>query len=397
MVEKFFKLPACPFCWDQKHKCHRDPASLQCRDCKSYIRQGNLQDNTIHDADQFYEATAHAELYRGLSIDSLSTLDINIGNPDRNIFGLQITTSTGNNSNHYTHHIDAPFNVRNVMLVTWFDGIVRENSTLKIHGKGRYAQAVENAVLLGGYIYMLCSSSRITEDVQTTRDGAISPNEMVHYALYVHFQYFVLCRLLELMNQTLDIIRFEDPEKQHSAYTQAGYASALILRYEVDHFRRSLRNGPLSQRSQVPFAWKGPKGILVDWFTNIEAELHQRLRQGCGQQVDWSSALGAKKSARRKFDTFKLKLTLHQIKHTIPITPPSKPIYSTLGDGDVCWTSPPTSPSLPVLGLSNDSLVVEDKIRPHVSYFALHENSSTEAETSEKMNLDLFPDLALLR
>lgn len=130
---------------------------------------------------------------------------------------------------------------------------------------------------------------------------------------------------------------------------------------------------------------------MVKWFTDIEAKLQLRICQGCSQHVYWDTALSSKKRARRELTTFELKLTLRQIKYTVPKAPPPQAIYTTLGHGDVFLTLPPTSPTLKVLGLSSDALDVERKIPVHVSYPALLYESSTGADTSDE-DLDLFPD-----
>lgn len=123
--------------------------------------------------------------------------------------------------------------------------------------------------------------------------------------------------------------------------------------------------------------------------------MHQRLRQGCGRRLEWASVLGSKKNARRKLDTFHIKLTLHQIRYTVQIVPPVVPIYTEQGDGRSCLISAPPSPGVKVLGLSSDALEAEGEDPSHVSYHALLQNEGTEAETSD-WDLDLFPDLATI-
>ncbi|KAF8853413.1 hypothetical protein BDZ45DRAFT_748622 [Acephala macrosclerotiorum] len=406
MAEVLSRLHACPLCSDQRHRCIRDANNLQCRNCRPYIRQGMLQDGSIHNAELFYEAAAHAELFQTIlrdfvptsmhTLNSLPTLDIDIGSQERNALTLQITNSAGETSEAYAHDIDAPFNTLNTKLVLWLDGLVQQKFTLTLQGRGPYTVAIEDAILAGGYIHFLCSSSQDIEEIHTTRDNNPIPNQFTHYNLHIHFRFLVLSRLRELLERTLATIRFEDPENEFPEYTRASYAAAFVLRREVDYFMKNLRNGPLSLHARIPPAWKGPGGTLVEWFANIDAELQQRLRHGCGIQVNWDSALSALRNARRRFDTFQLKLTLHQIKYSMPTSQPTAPIYTPFGDGEVCLTSPPISPTIKVLWPSDDTLDEEDLIPAHVSYLALLDFESTGAETSV-MDLDLFPGLALIR
>ncbi|KUJ17190.1 uncharacterized protein LY89DRAFT_669600 [Mollisia scopiformis] len=396
MAEELRKLAACSTCWALKRGClDRDPITLQCQGCKSYIKDAKLQDGGTLLADTFFDAVAHSELYRQVSASSLPTLDISQGTRNQNIFGLQVASSAGNTSDPSGHVIDAHFNTRNRLLVEWLDEFVRRNCCLDIHGKGDHTQIVEDAVLIGGYITLLSSSIRVKEHVDTTRDGVIVENELEHYNLYLHLQHLLLSRLQMLIKEILNSLRFEDPHNEYPGYARTAHAAAVILWYDVDYFRRSLRHGPLLLQNSMPASWKGPGGTIVKWFENIGAELQSQLRRGCGQHVDWDSALTSKRSARRTHTTFKLKLTLHQIKHTIQYVPPIRTIFTPLGDGDVFLISPPRSPTLQVLGLRSHALDVEEEIPAHVSYLALLDQPSTEAETSD-MDLNLLPDLKTL-
>jgi hypothetical protein len=97
---------------------------------------------------------------------------------------------------------------------------------------------------------LLCSSNQISENVKTTRDGRVMP-EMDNCNLYAHFQYFVLSRLRILIHETLDIIRSEESALERPEQALGAYAAACILHFEVNHFWRNLRNGPLYQVSQA--------------------------------------------------------------------------------------------------------------------------------------------------
>ncbi|KAE8452692.1 hypothetical protein EG329_013951 [Mollisiaceae sp. DMI_Dod_QoI] len=387
------RLPACPICWHDKHPCLRDPITSQCRDCKTNTRKSLAEDDTLLNKDPFSEAvvqTVHTELQNQVRV--AYNPSCHIRNLEQNILGLQFQTSAGKISKHYSHEINGPFNLQYTNLVKWLDEIVGTHFKINLHGVGPCKEKVDKGILVGGYINLLCSCSQIVEVVQTTRDDIVIFNEMGNYNLHIQFQDLVLSRLRELMHEIFTTTIFKVGDQQSPEEARATYVAMCVLYWEVDYFRDDLRRGPLSRLGQVPLSWKGPDGALVKWFTFVGAETKQWLQQRCGHQVDWQEAVSEKRRARRKLDThqtFKLKLTLHQIEKKVLIEPTEISPYRPLGDGDVCLTSPPGSPLLTASGQSNDIHVTEDKIPCHVSYLALLEHSSTGAETSD-IDLDLL-------
>lgn len=129
--------------------------------------------------------------------------------------------------------------------------MVRECLTISLQDRDGYCHAVRKVTLAGGYAHLLCSTIQATEQVSTTRDGANVDNEHDQHNLLIHFRFIVLCRLSELIKESMDAIRFEDPDNELPAYTADAFASAVILRYEMSYFARSLRNGELSSIGHV--------------------------------------------------------------------------------------------------------------------------------------------------
>lgn len=118
--------------------------------------------------------------------------------------------------------------------------MVRECLTISLDDSDEFFQAVRRATLAGGYAHLLCSTTEAVEQVRTILDGIKVHNEFASYNLHRHFQYVVICRLNELLQESLTAVRFEDPEREFPAYTLDAFASAVILRDEVGYFKRSL-------------------------------------------------------------------------------------------------------------------------------------------------------------
>lgn len=131
--------------------------------------------------------------------------------------------------------------------------MVQECLTISLGDREGLCHAVRKATLAGGYAHLLCSTVQATELVQTTRDGFNVENEHHQYNLLVHFRFLVLCRLSELLKESMDAIRFEDSDNEFPVHTSDAFASAVVLWYEMGYFARSLRNGELSRVSHVSY------------------------------------------------------------------------------------------------------------------------------------------------
>lgn len=178
--------------------------------------------------------------------------------------GLQITTSAGKTSDPYKHEIDAPFNTKNPTLLLWLDRIARENFSLNIHGQGPHTEVIENTILIGSLMQFLCSASRVIEVVETTRDVTVVPNEMEQYNIHIHLQYFIFDRIRTLMEETLNTICFEDGNIEDPEKAPATHAAAVILRYEVDYFKRNLRNDSIFQDCLVcSFGLRSSSSVML--------------------------------------------------------------------------------------------------------------------------------------
>ena len=168
-----------------------------------------------------------------------------------NALSIQTTTSSGPKSKVYVFKIRSRFNTENAELIQELDTMVRECLTISLEDEVGYCHAVRKVVLAGGYAHLLCSTIRAKETVSTIRDGMDANNEHNQYNLLTQLRFVVLCRLSELLKGIMDAVRFEDTDNEFVVYTADAYASAVVLRYEMGYFARSLRNGELSSIGHV--------------------------------------------------------------------------------------------------------------------------------------------------
>ena len=122
---------------------------------------------------------------------------------------------------------------------------MREWFSAQLEAKVGPSQLISSAALAGGYACLLCSVTQVTEQVTTLQGGYEAQNEHNGYHLEAQFKYVLLCRLRELINEVLEAIRFEDPTNDYPYECSNAYAAAVILRYELDHFKSNIRNGSL--------------------------------------------------------------------------------------------------------------------------------------------------------
>jgi hypothetical protein len=169
-----------------------------------------------------------------------------LDNDGRNssVLVLSINTSTDSVATLRVH-IHGLFNTQNSALVEVLDRFIMQNFSAPLEAEGGELPLIPYATLIGGLLYFLCSSTGVTESVQTFRDGMGIENEYLGYNLLAHLRYFLLCRLHELVGNVLEAIRFEDPFGVHRSWCSHAYVAAVISHCEIVHFRRSLRNGYL--------------------------------------------------------------------------------------------------------------------------------------------------------
>ncbi|KAG4440140.1 hypothetical protein IFR05_004349 [Cadophora sp. M221] len=212
-------------------------------------------------------------------------------------------------------------------------------------------------------------------------DGAYSANELPRHGLHAHIRFLVFCRLEELLHGCLNAIRCQNLPESSPERSLEVFAAAVILRYELVYFRKSLRNGPLSKLEHLPPQFKR---ILVSWFAELETELTRYLRLGCGRYVGWQDAMGPKKASRRSEETFSLNISLDINKFTVCGKPPPATKFTNPAGGDAFLISPQQSPLLQALAMSYD---MPDGIEqlPHVV-----------TSTSVVIVSDLYPDLQFL-
>lgn len=193
---------------------------------------------------------AHAELYKALPRDSLSSLDITPGSADCNILEVQITTA-GRTSLNYVFDIDGPFSTLNSKVVSSLETMIRSSLVPALRGRDPSAPIFDKALLAIGSANLLCSTVQVEQQITTMRDGLAAENDHQQYSLDVHFQYLILSYLRERVKECLEGIQFEDPGGEFRAYTTNAFAGGVVLRYYLDYLRRSLKNGDISKLGHV--------------------------------------------------------------------------------------------------------------------------------------------------
>ncbi|KAH7385004.1 hypothetical protein BKA64DRAFT_681942 [Cadophora sp. MPI-SDFR-AT-0126] len=381
MARRAVKLPNCGACWDHKHGCPRDPVSLVCRECRSHVIQGR---NGSQSAPQFripFEELIRANFHQLLAQEPLSWLALDIPRQEcHRTLSLQVLSSTGRSSTTPVIDINGTFDARS------FDKVVQDACTISLEGKEETSKTISHAILAGGYIHLLSSaiSAEVLERFVTTVGGMVYANEPRRYYLETYIRYLAFCRLCELLYGCLNAIRFEDPSGQYQRDTLEAYAAAVILRYEVAYFKRSLRYGALSRlKDHLPFL----KSLLISWFEKIEAELTHYLRVGCGKYPRWQDTIkGSKKVARRQHETFSLSISLDINQFTVCGKPPPPATnFTNPAAGDIFLSSPQNSPLLQALALSYDVPDGIEQLPSHVMDL-----------TSVVVASDLSPDLQFL-
>jgi hypothetical protein len=190
-------------------------------------------------------------LYKSVDRNSLSSLDIDVRTPERNIFVVRLTKSTGQPPSLYTFNIEGLFNIQNTNFVTLLDSMALDALSTPLKDRNVVFNAIHMATLICGYAHLLCSTILATEEVKTIRDGVPCVNEHTQNNLQAHLQFIVYSRLCELLKISLERIRFEDLKGQHPELLFNSFAAAAILRYGITFFRHSLRHGYLSAYNHV--------------------------------------------------------------------------------------------------------------------------------------------------
>lgn len=181
------------------------------------------------------------QLFEDYPVGSLSSLSTE--GLDSSTFSLRISTSTGWVIDT-SGDIYGPFSVQNKTVVAWLDSLARQFSA-DLDAKEGEGKLIATSALIGGYAFLLCSMTGVTEEASTTRDGFPTVNEYNGYNLEVHFKCVLICRIQELLNEILNAARIEDPENMLNYWCSHAHAAAVIARTELHYFKSNIRNGSL--------------------------------------------------------------------------------------------------------------------------------------------------------
>jgi hypothetical protein len=187
-------------------------------------------------------AAVYEQLFKNPPLGSSCSLDTQ--GQESSTFNLEIWRPTGRVID-FSHDIQGPYTFHNRAVIDPIDGLVKKWFSAQLAAKDGQSKLISSAALAGGYAFLLCSATRVTEQVTTLQDGVEAQNEYHGYNLEAQFKYILVCRLRVLINEVLDAIRSEPPSNDDPYGYSNAYAAAVILRYELDHFKSNIRNGSL--------------------------------------------------------------------------------------------------------------------------------------------------------
>jgi hypothetical protein len=85
------------------------------------------------------------------------------------------------------------------VLIDSFDEMVEANfPASSLRGKAEYGTVIAKAILAGAYAHLLCSTIDVDGKAEISWNKGKS-EQIREHNLRAHFQYFVLCRLRELL------------------------------------------------------------------------------------------------------------------------------------------------------------------------------------------------------
>ena len=104
---------------------------------------------------------------------------------------------------------------------------------IKFEGRRPDTGLISDAVLAGGILYVLCSTTVIAEQVRTYVGGTLAQNDHERHRLGFSFRLLFVSQLKTLIKTITDAIRTQDGNKERHAQA---YTAATILHYEAEYF-----------------------------------------------------------------------------------------------------------------------------------------------------------------
>jgi hypothetical protein len=111
---------------------------------------------------------------------------------------------------------------------------------------------VSKSTLAKGFMHLLYSLVIITKAANTSRNRWEVENKYTAYNIAAYFKYILIYRLQELVEEILNILRFKDQDLELPYCRSNSYAAGVILRYEVEYFKNSIKNGHLRKHMSFP-------------------------------------------------------------------------------------------------------------------------------------------------
>ncbi|KAM3067740.1 hypothetical protein ACMFMG_011476 [Clarireedia jacksonii] len=196
--------PNCGSCWLNHQKCsHRSISSGRCSYCVDHITPELSNGRTsIKAADPFPETEfrqAFLPIVTGLVLDTdaADSLTLNLDMPVMNDHESRITSTYSGN-----------FDITNQSLVKSFNEAFHRIFAPEIVAKDNASPHVDNACLTGAYLYVFCFA-------EFDERGGIVPEslngeESQHSSIEIHLRFLMLCRIGELVETVLRVIRHVD-------------------------------------------------------------------------------------------------------------------------------------------------------------------------------------------
>jgi hypothetical protein len=131
------------------------------------------------------------------------------------------------------------------------DSLARRFSA-KVSAKEGDSQLISTSALVGGYLHLLCSVIRVTEQTDTCRDGFQVENDYNAYNIEARFKYILICRLQVLVDEIMDANRLNDLGNKDIYRASNAYGAAVILRRELNYFKGNIRSGGLHESVRRP-------------------------------------------------------------------------------------------------------------------------------------------------
>jgi hypothetical protein len=151
-----------------------------------------------------------------------------------------------------TLHVNGDFSNSNLDIVEPLDGVFQPKFCAKLEASSGHSVLLSSAILFGGYMHVLSSTTTIQVEVRTTVDNVLINTEHSKSDVGLHFRYLLIRRIESFVRVVLMATRenSEDPQIRSEVYT-----AAFILHTQANNFKAhsGLRDGYPPDPVRSPF------------------------------------------------------------------------------------------------------------------------------------------------